>query len=49
MTMAPDLTLATPEMSPHTTWNPIKQSCGSDHLPILTSRPRGTVFNIIRC
>ena len=32
---APDLTLATPEMSPHTTWNPINQSCGSDHLPIL--------------
>ena len=32
---APDLTLATTEMSPHTTWNPINQSCGSEHLPIL--------------
>ena len=34
---APDLTLATTEMSPHTTWNPINQSCGSEHLPILIS------------
>ena len=24
-------------MSPHTTWNPINQSCGSEHLPILIS------------
>ena len=34
---APDLTLATTEMSPHATWNPINQSCGSEHLPILIS------------
>ena len=34
---APDLTLATTEKSPHTTWNPINQSCGSEHLPILIS------------
>ena len=34
---APDLTQATTEMSPHTTWNPINQSCGSEHLPILIS------------
>ena len=42
-TTAPDLTLATPEMSLHTTWNPINQSCGSDHLPILISLVLSTV------
>ena len=40
---APDLTQATTEMSPHTTWNPINQSCGSEHLPILISLVLSTV------
>ena len=42
---APDLTLATTEMSPHTTWNPINQSCGSEHLPILISL--GVKYDVI--
>lgn len=34
---SPDLTLATPAICVGTEWQPLENSCGSDHLPVITT------------